>query len=352
MNTTSLLDFFLEHRNCELPLVLATVFETQGATYSKSGARMLISQDGKFQGMLSGGCLEGDLAERAGQVIATGFSQQVTYDLGQNDEELWGMGVGCDGLMRIFLQPLTAAADYEPFATMADIMEGDSTEIVVTVIGAPSAPKYEGSTLLSRHGSFSDYRSSNTDVSFLISQAESVFASGQSQTCLVQHGDDEITVLFAILSPPPRVLVLGAGPDAEPVVRLCAELGWRVTVQDHRPAYVENGDFRSARHVMCCPAAMVSEELELQKFDAAIVMSHHLLTDRSYLGQLASTDIAYIGLLGPKERRTRLIQDLGDDANRLDTRLHGPAGLNIGGRGPASIALAIVSEMHQILAAQ
>jgi len=84
----------------------------------------------------------------------------------------------------------------------------------------------------------------------------------------------------------------------------------------------------------------------LQQFDAAVVMSHHLVTDRTYLELLAQTDVTYIGLLGPRERRNRIMQDLGDTATRLQDRLNGPAGLDIGGRGPASIALSIVSEMH------
>ena len=108
----------------------------------------------------------------------------------------------------------------------------------------------------------------------------------------------------------------------------------------------EKGDFSLARQVMCSPAESLSEVLDLQQFDAAIVMSHHLVTDRTYLEMLALTNIAYIGLLGPKGRRDRLIVDLGDAAIQLEGRLNGPAGLDIGGRGPASIALSIVAEMH------
>jgi len=90
----------------------------------------------------------------------------------------------------------------------------------------------------------------------------------------------------------------------------------------------------------------------LSRFDAAIVMSHHLASDRSYLRQLAATDIAYVGLLGPASRRSRLLADLGDDAADLKERLHGPAGLDIGGRGPAAIALSIIAEVQGVLAGE
>ena len=138
MSTTSLLNFFAEHRKQGDRLVLASVYETRGATYSKTGACMLMTGDGIFQGMLSGGCLEGDLAERAKQVAASGEPQQVTYDLGQNGEDLWGLGVGCDGLMRIFLQPLFPDMNYEPFSTMVEVLQGDCAEVVAIVVESAS----------------------------------------------------------------------------------------------------------------------------------------------------------------------------------------------------------------------
>ena len=137
--------------------------------------------------------------------------------------------------------------------------------------------------------------------------------------------------------------------DAEPLVRFASEMGWRSTVSDHRNAYVERGDFKGAEELLCLPADDLARELDLSRFDAAIVMSHHLASDRSYLRQLAATDIAYVGLLGPANRRERLVADLGDDGKRLQERLHGPAGLDIGGRGPAAIALSIIAEVQGVL---
>ena len=109
MNVTKLLQFYEQRRESGEPLVLVTVFETEGSTYSKAGAQMLVDRNGVFRGMLSGGCLEGDLAVRAGQVLDSGKPQVATYDLGQ-DDELWGMGAGCDGLMRMVLQPLSVVS--------------------------------------------------------------------------------------------------------------------------------------------------------------------------------------------------------------------------------------------------
>jgi xanthine/CO dehydrogenase XdhC/CoxF family maturation factor len=346
MTARQLTNAFQRWREIGQPLVLATVYETAGSTYSKAGAQMLINADADFQGMLSGGCLEGDLAERARQVLENGAPQTVTYDLGLNDEQLWGLGVGCDGLMRIFLQPLRKESGYEPFASMLRAYAGDSVQLAATVLESTNSRIKPGSSMVTVNDkiAFSDLDAEfAAAVEALITEAK---LAGRSQLRKVQG---EVSVLVSTLLPPPRVLVLGGGLDAEPVVRLISELGWRVIVQDHRPAYIAAGNFSDAEKVHCVPAEELVTTVDFSRIDAVIVMSHHLATDQRYLEILASTDVRYIGLLGPPNRRERLVKDLGSIAESLQGRLHGPAGIDIGGTGPAAIALSIVSEMHQFL---
>ena len=349
MSTDGLLGFFAARRDRGVSLAMVTVYETQGSTYSKAGARMLIDADGVFHGMLSGGCLEGDLAVRAAAVIESGRAQTVSYDLAQDDDELWGMGVGCDGLIRVFLQPVHAASDHEPFRSIAEVLAGESEALSATVITSGHAGLAPGATTICRDG---EYRSFGADDS--VSEAlEHLLdeAAGSRESRLIETTIDsaEVGVLLTPITPPPRLLVLGAGLDAEPVVRFATELGWRVTVADHRPAYLEHGDFGRAEASLCVPAAALAERLDLSRFDFAIVMSHHLVSDRSYLTQLAASPVAHIGLLGPRARRQRLESEIGDAAPALAGRLHGPAGLDIGGRGPAVIALSIIAEMQASL---
>lgn len=349
MSPRHLLRAFEQWRESGADLVLATVYETAGSTYSKAGAKMLIDADGNFQGMLSGGCLEGDLAVRAADVLAAGVPQRVTYDLGRNDEELWGLGVGCDGLIKIFLQPLRRAGGYQPFAAMASVYSGLQAGAAATVLNS-GADGLTASMSVVQSGDgllFSDVDAESAGrLSAGLNEAQ---GTQRSQCSSIDFGDGSVDVLFSCLLPPPNVLVLGAGLDAQPVVRLIAELGWRLTIQDHRPAYIANGDFSAADRVLNCAAGELLEHVDIKAFDAAIIMSHHLQTDRQYLALLADTTLAYIGLLGPRARRRRLLEDLGPAGERMADRIHGPAGLDIGGRGPASIALSIVAELHQAL---
>lgn len=328
-------------------LVLASVYQTSGSTYSKAGAQMLINTNGDFQGMLSGGCLEGDLAERAKQVAGTGQPQSVTYDLGQDDDALWGLGVGCDGLIRIFLQPLDREQDFEPLTSMFAAYFGDTQQAAVTIVASEHDRLLPGMGLVVGAKGARWSNVPDEDVPHFVAIGRNALVAGASSTDHLAVDDGVVDTLLTVLRPIPRVLLLGAGLDAEPVVRLVHELGWRITISDHRPAYIDNGDFSRAEKIMCVPAAEVGGKLDLEQFDAAIVMSHHLVTDETYLRQIAPTSIGYVGLLGPANRRQRLMDSLGDASKPLRGRLRGPAGLDIRADGPASIALSIVAQMHQ-----
>lgn len=291
MNVQRIIRFYEQHRARNESLVLATVVDTGGSTYSKAGEQMLIDGDGNFCGILSGGCLEGDIVARSKSVLRENQAQTASYDLSP-DDDLWGLGVGCEGTMQVYLQPLTADNDFEPFRSISKILNGREP--------------------------------ANIEIS--------------PDHCLR-------------FWPSPTLLVMGAGLDSEPLVRIAAELGWRCTVVDHRPAYIDSRDFADSTRAICIAVDELSKNLELTDFDMALVMSHHLVSDRSYLRQLAHTDIGYVGLLGPPKRRDRLLRELGDAAKLLKGRLSAPAGIQLGGRGPGAISVEIIAEMQQHLSA-
>lgn len=335
-------------RRAGAPLVLATVYETSGSTYSKAGARMLVDGEGRFRGMLSGGCLEGDLAMRARVAIESGEAQFAEYDLTDDNDELWGMGVGCEGTIRVLLQPLSAASGYEPATTLLARQAGRTSTRSLTCVHSEDPDVRPGATLIVDRQSATAFGLASRTRDAVVSETGGV--NGRDGLHDLDLPGGRLTVLSVRVPQVPRLLVLGAGPDAEPVVRFAAELGWFCTVFDHRPAYVDNNDFPAAVARVSAPAAELMNSVTLADYDLAIVMSHHLASDREYLRQLATTEIGYVGLLGPPSRRARLLSDLGETAESLAARLSGPAGLDLGGRGPAPIALSIVAEMQAWLA--
>jgi xanthine/CO dehydrogenase XdhC/CoxF family maturation factor len=172
------------------------------------------------------------------------------------------------------------------------------------------------------------------------------------------EGESPSWKVFALpLTLPSKLLVLGAGPDAAPIVDFASRVNWKVTVVDHRPAYADPTHFPTAERVVLARPEELASAVHLahgssglEQFSAVVVMSHHLPSDLKYLEVLSGTTIPYVGLLGPAPRREKLLSDLGAErAQQLRARLHAPVGLALGGRSPESIALSIVAEIHAFL---
>lgn len=347
MSARRLITTFETWRETGRPIALATVYETLGSTYSKAGHRILIAANGDYQGLVSGGCLEGDIAEHARRVLDSGRPEAVTYDLRDDADELWGLGVGCNGLIRVFLQPLYAESRYEPFASIAAVLMSTSAGAAATVVEGGRSGLATGATLVmpSRGGRpvVAGEEAEKALPARLGPGCERVMDSGRGEWSVEASG---LAVLYAPLKPVPRLLVLGAGLDALPVVSMAAELGWLVTVADHRPAYLERGGFAPAERVASVVPGRLHERLPLEDFDAVLVMSHHLATDQAYLSELAHVECRYLGVLGPRARRERLLDALGPSAGRLRDRLRGPVGLDIGADSPEAIALSILAELQ------
>lgn len=330
-------------------MVLATVYDTLGSTYTKAGHRILIAANGDYHGLVSGGCLEGDLAARASKVLETGAAATVTYDMRDDGEDLWGLGVGCNGLIRVFLQQLSPETGYEPFASIADGLLGVKEAGVAVVVTSGNSDMVSGATLI-----WDGEKSSAWQLdSARIEQLAPGCANAQAQrSTVLEAGPDGAEVLYSPLLRIPRLLVLGAGLDAVPLVRFAAGLGWLVTVADHRPAYLEHGDFSTAERAELIRPEALESVFALDQYDAIVVMSHHLVTDRTYLSQLATVPAAYLGVLGPGARRKRLLDELGETGEALRERLKGPVGLTIGADSPESIALSVLAEIHAELKGQ
>lgn len=332
MSLHRLLPLFERARAAQEPLVLATVIRTGGSTYAKPGAQMLIAADGEYAGLLSGGCLEGDLREHAVGVAANGAARIVSYDLRSSTDQLFGLGAGCEGAMDILLTRVGPESGWQPLPLLVGAWQrGDECRLAFVVASArPEIPLGFNIPLDGTAGELHELAMKAT--------ANTIVKAAQ------------VELFVADFAPPPELLLLGGGPDARPVAELARFLGWRVTVVDHRSQYLRADRFPPNTILVASRAKVVADAVQLDDFSAAIVMSHHLQSDLEYLQALANSRVPYVGLLGPAGRREKLLADLGDDAARLRPRLRAPVGLDIGGRAPESIALSIVGEVHAVLA--
>jgi xanthine dehydrogenase accessory factor len=346
MSVLGIIESFREWQRGGEPMVLATVYDTLGSTYTKAGHRILIAANGDYRGLVSGGCLEGDLAERARKVLESGEPAAVTYDMRDDADELWGLGIGCNGLLRVFLQPLETANGYEPFASIVAALLGTASGAVATVVASSDPQTPLGATLLWNGAPAGRWQLGDDGVERLAAGCRAVAGSAAA---IYEAGADGIEVLYAPLAPIPRLLVLGAGLDAVPLVEFAAGLGWLVTVADHRSAYLEHGDFSAAERCELIRPPDLAQAIDLDQFSAVVVMSHHLVTDRTYLGQLTDVPAAYLGVLGPSARRERLLAALGAAGEKLRPRLKGPVGIDIGADSPESIALSVLADVHAAL---
>lgn len=288
----TLIDAYQEYVRKQQPVALITVLQTGGSTYSKVGGQMLIGADGSSYGLLSGGCLENDLIEHSATAIKSGVTKWIEYDL-RSDDDVFGLGVGCEGSMCVQILPLDSQSDYQPFSGW--LAQFDENRVI-----------------------------------------DAVFEAGEDR--------QPLTLRFRR---PLEALLLGAGQDAEPLIQFLQNLGWRLTVFDHRPAYISALERKQFCRFICAPVARLPDELDLARFDASIIMSHHLASDRQYLQILADTAVDFIGLLGPPHRRDRLLREIGEAGDRLADQLRSPVGKRIGGRGPAAIALEVAAELQE-----
>jgi xanthine/CO dehydrogenase XdhC/CoxF family maturation factor len=294
------------------PLVLATVVRVEGHAFRQPGARMLLDAGGPVAGTVSGGCLEGEVASRAREVLADGRPQVHTYDLRGDLDLVWGTGAGCEGATTILVERLDLDAPWlaEVEATLARRERGRL------------ATTFEGSRM------------------------------GQRRW-LAEGEEGEPGTLVEVLQPPIALWVYGAGDEARPLVRLAQGLGWRVGMLDHRPAFARPSRFPEAEEVRSGHPRQVIPGLPEDPRTAWVLMSHVYAKDQEALRLLLPSAAGYVGLLGHRARGARMLAELRAEGLPLSSaqlaRFHTPVGLDLGGTDPAALALSVASEIQAVL---
>jgi len=323
--------------------ILATVVDVEGSGYRRPGARMLIDKNGFGIGTVSGGCLEADVLERAKKVLRTGAPTVITYDTTRDENSVFGLGMGCRGIVRILLE--TVSKDSFWFNFVGDSLADRMPFTAATLIGSNDG-KTPG-----RRFYFTEYGAASTE--FDDAETTELFAVMRAALYEKRTGVQNFScgeVFIETISPPLKLVVFGAGYDALPLVGFAKELGWRVAVVDHRPAYANRERLNEADEIFNANLTDLPDEFFEDENAAAVVMTHNLERDREILPRLLRSNFQYVGALGPKKRTEKILAESGENfsAEQL-AKLHAPVGLDIGADTPEAIALAIVAEINAVL---
>ncbi|QHJ06131.1 XdhC family protein [Hymenobacter busanensis] len=350
-----LLTAYDDYRAAGRACALATVVEVDGSAYRRPGARMLVTDDGQLTGAISGGCLEGDARQRARQALQRRQPTLVTYDTSDEDDPRHGLGPGCQGVVRILLEPLDFQDPDNPLELLRGFAQHPEPAVLATVFRCAAGQALADlgqRLLLMPDGQVRGSALDNLDLTAYI-RRDADHARAQDQSLIREYpapGGGTVRVFLEVLRPPLRLTVYGAGNDAQPLVRLAATLGWHVTVVDGRPRQAAPERFSEAAAVRVVPLADVPA-LPLTT-DYAVLLTHNYAYDLAVLQCLLAAPTAYIGLLGPRQKAARLLEELTqavpDAATQLRGRLYSPIGLNVGAETPEEIALSIVAEIQAV----
>jgi xanthine dehydrogenase accessory factor len=309
---------------------LATVVYVAGSSYRRMGARMLVGEDGTFVGGISGGCLEGDALKRARLAILTDTPSIVRYDTSKEDEHQIGVGLGCNGIIDVLFKPINTHDAQNPIKLLQE--REQITRQTITYI---TITKSTESHLLGNI-----YNCTNSLPAFLEMYQSEIRNLTQTQ---VLNLSPELSVFYEILPPPIHIYIHGHQYDIYSLISLIKYVGWEYTVI--APKSKLKSDISSLD-----PTNL--SQITHDKYSAALIMSHDYNADKKTLSILGTTNLPYIGILGPKVRSQKLLTELQAEGVTLpaDNILHYPMGLDLGGQSPEEIALSIISEIKAVFA--
>jgi xanthine dehydrogenase accessory factor len=325
-----LLDTYDAWRAEGLEVGRAVVLRTYGSAPRQEGSVLLVAEDGRMVGSVSGGCVEGAAAEAVAESRRTGVSRVIRY--GISDDLAWSVGLACGGTLDVLVQPSVPVAVLDAVrGTSGGTADGQGTT-VVTELPADTPPP-----AIARPG---DAAAAEQALDALRADA---LAAGRSRT--VELGDR--SVFIEAFPQTPRLVIVGATEVARSLVGLAKALGYERIVIDARAAFATPDRFPDVERLIIDWPEEAFDAIDLGPNDAVAILSHDPKFDEPAIQEAIRRGARYVGAIGSKktqaDRRARLLE-AGVTEEQL-AHLHGPIGLDLGGREPAETALAILAEI-------
>jgi xanthine dehydrogenase accessory factor len=349
--TQSIIEAYRRAASENVHAALATVVRVEGSAYRRPGARMLVTEDGRTTGVVSGGCLEGDVRGRAARVMRTKQPTLVTYDTTTDEDVVWGLGLGCNGIVDVLIEPASERTD-RLVQFLEACLHSRRRAAFATVIRSDGIPEV---AVGARVFLFPDGMI-ETDVGTpesvprkqVLADLHEAVRNGVSFVAQYE-ADGNLEVFIEAVESPLSLVIFGAGADAVPLVTIAQRLGWHATVVDTHARGRSLERFADADAVILCRPEELPSRVPLVDCTAAVVMTHNYCHDLEVLGMLLTKPLGYVGCLGPKRRTERLLSQLRDAREALQTRWHGrfhaPVGIDIGAETSWEIALSIAAEI-------
>jgi xanthine dehydrogenase accessory factor len=328
---------------------LATVVLVEGSAYRRAGARMLITEDGQLTGAISGGCLEGDALRKARMVILQQEPLLVTYDTMDDDDAKLGVGLGCNGIIHILIEPINDGQS-NPITLLKAAISSRGYAVLVTVFSVENRKAAQpGSCLCLANGqSIPNGLEILPYKNELLEDAKNVLDNQRSLITAY----NSYTAFIECTKPLISLVIIGAGNDAIPLTKVALVLGWHTTIVDGRPNYALVERFPLVNKIVVAKPEKVLDSLELDEWTAVVLMTHNYNYEIAFLKELLPLNAPYIGILGPKKKLERMLDELEVNGIAITERnldaIHGPVGLDIGSETPEEIALAIIAEIKAV----
>ncbi|WP_127137969.1 XdhC family protein [Flagellimonas oceanensis] len=335
--------------------ILATVVHVEGSSYRRAGARMLVDEYGNITGAISGGCLEGDALRKALFALDRQENKLVTYDTSDEDDAVIGAQLGCNGIIQVLFEPINYTDGNNPCELLRTITEQEVPMAVSVVFNLDKSQQQLGTSLVTDENQAVSGQQLCDDLqqALLVKSREVI---NENASCFAELTTEEKThfVFIQIHQPPVKLVLVGAGNDAQILAQQTDLLGWKVTVTDGRPTHANKERFVGSCEVIVTKPEETLKNINIDNRTCFVLMSHNYNYDLSVLKLLlGNPETPYIGILGPLKKYERMLNELADggiEVSKEDlAKIHAPVGLEIGAETPAEIGLSILAEIQSVL---